>query len=54
MMPNVTVIPGVIIGDECVIATGSVVTKNIEPRTLVGGVPAKVLKNLNSELESID
>ena len=54
MMPNVTVIPGVIIGDECVIATGSVVTKNIEPRTLVGGIPAKVLKNLNSELESID
>lgn len=46
IMPNVTIIPGVEIGDESVIATGSVVTKDVPPRTLVGGVPAKVLKKL--------
>ncbi|MFY7667791.1 MAG: acyltransferase [Crocinitomicaceae bacterium] len=46
IMPNVTIIPGVVIGDESVIATGSVVNKDVPPRTLVGGVPAKVLKKL--------
>ena len=46
IMPNVTIIPGVIIGDESVIATGSVVTKDVPPRTLVGGVPAIVIKKL--------
>jgi acetyltransferase-like isoleucine patch superfamily enzyme len=46
IMPNVTIIPGITIGDESVVATGSVVTKDVAPRTLVGGVPAKVLKKL--------
>ena len=45
-MPNVTIIPGVVIEDECVIATGSVVTKRVSKRTLVGGIPAKELKKL--------
>lgn len=53
IMPNVTIIPGVVIGDESVIATGSVVTKDVPPRTLVGGVPAKVLKDLNKDLSDI-
>ena len=46
IMPNVTMIPGVVIEDECVIATGSVVTKRVSKRTLVGGIPAKELKKL--------
>lgn len=46
IMPNVTIIYGVSIGDEAVVATGAVVTKDVPPRTLVGGVPAKVLKQL--------
>jgi acetyltransferase-like isoleucine patch superfamily enzyme len=50
IMPNVVIIPGVKIGDEAVIATGSVVTKDVPPRTLVGGIPAKILKDLNNEL----
>ena len=36
--------PGIIIGDGAVVAAGSVVTKNIEPYTIVGGVPARALK----------
>lgn len=41
---NVTVMPGITIGDGCVIAAGSVVTKDIEANSLVAGVPAKVMK----------
>ena len=37
---NVTVLPGVIIGDGAVIGAGSVVTKDVAPNTLVVGVPA--------------
>lgn len=47
IMPGVIIAPGVTIGDESVIATGSVVTKDVPPRTLVAGVPAKVVKDLN-------
>ena len=43
---NVTLLPGVNIGDGAIVAAGAVVTKNVEPRTVVGGVPAKVIKKL--------
>ena len=46
IMPNVTITPGVTIGDEAVIATGSVVIKDIPARCLAGGNPAKILKDL--------
>lgn len=54
IMPNVTIIPGVTIGDEAVIATGAVVTKDVPPRTLVAGIPAKVVKDLGPSLEPFD
>lgn len=54
IMPNVTIIPGVTIGDEAVVATGSVVTKDVPPRVLVAGVPAKIVKDLNPLLEPLD
>jgi acetyltransferase-like isoleucine patch superfamily enzyme len=41
---NVIILSGVKIGNGCVIAAGSVVTKSIEPYSIVGGVPAKLLK----------
>ncbi|MDH4078458.1 MAG: acyltransferase [Nitrospira sp.] len=41
---NVTILPGRMIGDGAVVAAGSVVTKNIEPFTIVGGNPAKVIR----------
>ena len=41
---NVTVMGGVRIGNGAVIGAGSVVTKNVEPYTIVAGVPAKVIK----------
>jgi len=41
---NACILDGVNIGDGVVVGAGSVVTCNIEPRTVVGGVPARVLK----------
>ncbi|MDR2409539.1 MAG: CatB-related O-acetyltransferase [Bacteroidales bacterium] len=41
---NVTILDGVTIGDGAVIAAGAVVVKNIQPYSLVGGVPAKHIK----------
>ena len=38
------VLPGVTIGDHCVVAAGSVVTKNAPPNSLVAGNPAVVVK----------
>jgi acetyltransferase-like isoleucine patch superfamily enzyme len=43
---NATVLAGVTIGDGAVVAAGAVVTKNVEPNTVVGGVPAKVIKKI--------
>ena len=43
---NVVVLPGVTIGSHCVVAAGAVVTKDVPDRTLVAGVPAKVIKTI--------
>lgn len=39
------ILPGVTIGDGAVIAAGSIVNKDVAPYTIVGGVPAKKLKD---------
>lgn len=41
---NVTVLKGVTIGDGAIVAAGSVVTKDVPPKSLAGGVPAKIIK----------
>jgi acetyltransferase-like isoleucine patch superfamily enzyme len=43
---NAVILPGVTIGRHCVVAAGAVVTKDVPDHTLVGGVPAKVIKNI--------
>lgn len=43
---SVTILPGVTIGDNVVVGAGSVVTRDVEPDTVVGGNPARVLKRL--------
>ena len=46
---NVTILPGVTIGDGAVIAAGAVVNKDVEPNTVVGGVPAKFIKTIETQ-----
>lgn len=46
---NVTILPGVTIGDGAVIAAGAVVSKDVEKNTVVGGVPAKFIKKIETE-----
>lgn len=41
-----TILPGVTIGENAVVAAGAVVTKDVAPGTIVGGNPAKFLKNV--------
>ena len=43
---DVTILPGVTIGSGVVIAAGSVVTKDVPNNVLMGGVPAKIIKEL--------
>lgn len=43
---NAVITQGVTIGDNAVVAAGAVVTKDVPPDTIVGGVPAKVIKGI--------
>lgn len=42
---NVFINPGITIGKNSIVGANSVVTKNIIPNTIVGGVPAKLIRN---------
>lgn len=43
---NSTILSGVSIGDNAVVAAGAVVSKDVAPNTIVGGVPAKFIKTI--------
>lgn len=46
---KVVIMDGVTIGDNSIVATGAIVTKNVPPYSIVGGVPAKVIKTMFDE-----
>lgn len=50
---NAVILPGVSIGDWSVVAAGAVVTRNVPPYTVVGGVPARVIKTIAAAEEPI-
>ena len=47
------ILPGVTVGKGAVVAAGAVVTKSVEPYTMVGGVPAKHISKRNPNLEYV-
>lgn len=50
---NAVILPGVTIGSGSIVGAGAVVTKNVEPFTIIGGVPAKVIRK-RSPLEPLE
>ncbi len=47
------ILPGVTIGNNCIIAARSIVTKDVPDNSVVGGVPAKFIKTSDDYLEGI-
>ncbi len=43
-----TILPGVTVGENSIVAAGSVVTKDVAPNTIVAGVPARLIKMIES------
>ena len=50
---NVTILPGVTIGNNVVVAAGAVVTKDVPDNCVVGGVPARVIKEIENDVTGI-
>ncbi|QTA38626.1 N-acetyltransferase [Thermosipho ferrireducens] len=46
---NATILPGIIIEEDALVAAGAVVTKNVPAKKIVAGVPARVLKDVPEE-----
>ncbi len=42
-----TILPGITVGENAIVTAGSVVTQNVPANTVVGGIPAKVIEEIN-------
>ena len=46
-----TILPGITIGNNVVIAAGAVVSKDVPDNCMVGGVPARLMKQIENDVE---
>mgnify|MGYP000212869507 FL=1 len=47
---NVTILPGVTIDNNVVVAAGAVVTKDVPDNCVIGGIPAKKIKDIENDI----
>ena len=45
---GVIILPGITVGSEAICESGAVVTKDVPPRVIVGGTPAKIIKKIGN------
>lgn len=50
---NATLLCGITIGEEAVVGAGSVVTRDVPPRAIVAGNPARILRSLDDEAQEL-
>ena len=49
---NAVILEGITVGDGAVVAAGAIVTKDVPPRTVVAGSPARIIKEVDAKTES--
>ena len=50
---NVTVLPGVTIGSNVVVAAGAVITRDVPDNCVVGGVPARIIRQIEDDTDDV-
>ena len=48
---NATILPGVTIGENSIVAAGAVVTKDVPANVIVGGLPARIIKTIEEAVK---
>jgi len=50
LVQHAIILPGITIGENSIVASGIIVSKDVPDNTVVGGIPAKVIKQLEKKI----